>query len=511
MRLTDYFLVIPDVPLMIVIAALFGRSTWNIIVIIGIIYWTFTARLIRAQTKSVRERVYVQRARALGARNSRLVLRHVLPQVTPLLIANTVLLIAYAIFAETFITFLGLGRSERHLVGSPDRERVHGRRDHQRGLVGDHPARAVRHVRRPRVHDPRAGDGGRAQPASAHRPRVGPALPGASRPAAAGAMTPPLLEVEDLNVWFDLPNERTLHAVQGVSFSIDPGTRLGMVGESGCGKTTTVLALMGLLPPTASVSGRILLDGDGRARNGGEQTISPHRWKDIAMVFQGAMNAFDPVRRVGEQIAEPMELHGLREREGSDGAGPRATRDVGIAPNRARSYPHELSGGMRQRAAIAMALACNPRVLLADEPTTALDVMVQAQILDLLTHLSDELGLALVFVTHDLPIVAQTCTHAAVMYAGKIVEQGPDRRALPRDAASLHAAALGGHARPRVARRRGLDPRRSTAARPRDRGLPVRTTLRPGSRHAASRSARSCGPWAPGTSAPATSPSPWRP
>jgi peptide/nickel transport system permease protein len=109
MRMTDYFLVIPDVPLMIVIAALFGRSTWNIIVIIGIIYWTFTARLIRAQTKSVRERVYVQRARALGARNSRLILRHVLPQVTPLLIANTVLLIAYAIFAETFITFLGLG------------------------------------------------------------------------------------------------------------------------------------------------------------------------------------------------------------------------------------------------------------------------------------------------------------------------------------------------------------------------------------------------------------------
>ena len=109
MRLTDYFLVIPDVPLMIVIAALFGRSTWNIIVIIGIIYWTFTARLIRAQTKSVRERVYVQRARALGARNSRLILRHVLPQVTPLLVANTVLLIAYAIFAETFITFLGLG------------------------------------------------------------------------------------------------------------------------------------------------------------------------------------------------------------------------------------------------------------------------------------------------------------------------------------------------------------------------------------------------------------------
>jgi oligopeptide/dipeptide ABC transporter ATP-binding protein len=235
---------------------------------------------------------------------------------------------------------------------------------------------------------------------------------------------PPLLEVEDLNVWFDLPNGGTLHAVQGVSFAVAPGTRLGVVGESGCGKTTTVLALMGLLPPTASVYGRILFDGED-VLAGGERTISPHRWRDIAMVFQGAMNAFDPVRRIGEQIAEPMELHGLSSGRDATARVRELLETVGISPTRARSYPHELSGGMRQRAAIAMALACNPRVLLADEPTTALDVMVQAQILELLTYLSEELGLALVFVTHDLPIVAQTCTHAAVMYAGRIVEQGP--------------------------------------------------------------------------------------
>jgi oligopeptide/dipeptide ABC transporter ATP-binding protein len=237
-------------------------------------------------------------------------------------------------------------------------------------------------------------------------------------------MTPALLEVEDLNVWFDLPNGGTLHAVRGVSFSVASGTRLGMVGESGCGKTTTILALMGLLPPTAAVSGRIMLDGaDLLAR--GEQTISPHRWKDIAMVFQGAMNAFDPVKRIGEQIVEPMELHGVASGKEAAARVRELLATVGIPPGRARSYPHELSGGMRQRGAIAMALACNPRILLADEPTTALDVMVQAQILELLTRLSDELGLALVFVTHDLPIVAQTCTHAAVMYAGKIVEFGP--------------------------------------------------------------------------------------
>jgi len=235
---------------------------------------------------------------------------------------------------------------------------------------------------------------------------------------------PALLEVEDLNVWFDLPNGGTLHAVQGVSFSVAAGMRLGLVGESGCGKTTSILALMGLLPPTASVSGRIRFDGVD-VLEGGEQTMAPHRWKDIAMVFQGAMNAFDPVKRIGEQIVEPMELHGNATGKEATARVRELLETVGIQPERAKSYPHELSGGMRQRAAIAMALACNPRILLADEPTTALDVMVQAQILQLLTYLSDELGLALVFVTHDLPIVAQTCTHAAVMYAGKIVEQGP--------------------------------------------------------------------------------------
>jgi peptide/nickel transport system ATP-binding protein len=233
-----------------------------------------------------------------------------------------------------------------------------------------------------------------------------------------------LLEVDDLHVWFDLPQHRELHAVQGVSFSVDHGTRLGLVGESGCGKTTTILALMGLLPPTASVRGRVLLEGEDILA-GGEHTVAPHRWKDVAMVFQGAMNAFNPVRRIGDQIAEPMELHGSGTRS-EIGARVRELLDVvGISPARATSYPHELSGGMRQRAAIAMALATTPKVLLADEPTTALDVMVQAQILDLLVELSTGLGLALVFVTHDLPVVAQTCTEAAVMYAGKIVETGP--------------------------------------------------------------------------------------
>jgi oligopeptide/dipeptide ABC transporter ATP-binding protein len=233
-----------------------------------------------------------------------------------------------------------------------------------------------------------------------------------------------LLEVEELHVWFDLPDGGELHAVRGVSFGVDRGERLGLVGESGCGKTTGMLALMGLLPPTASVAGRVLLDGEDVLVRG-DDSVSPHRWRNVAMVFQGAMNAFNPVRRIGAQIVEPMELHEVAEGAAARRRAGELLERVGIPAARASSYPHEFSGGMRQRAAIAMALACNPRVLLADEPTTALDVMVQAQILELLVALSSDLGLALVLVTHDLPVVAQTCDAAAVMYAGQIVEDGP--------------------------------------------------------------------------------------
>jgi oligopeptide/dipeptide ABC transporter ATP-binding protein len=233
-----------------------------------------------------------------------------------------------------------------------------------------------------------------------------------------------LLEVRDLHVWFDLQEGGELHAVQGVGFELDAGQRFGLVGESGCGKTTTILALMGLLPQTASVAGEVLLEGENLLARG-ERTVSPHRWNDVAMVFQGAMNAFNPVRRVGDQIAEPMELHGVAEGAEARKRVGELLELVGIPAAGAKRYPHEFSGGMRQRAAIAMALACNPKVLLADEPTTALDVMVQAQILELLVSLSDDFGLALVLVTHDLPVVAQVCERAAVMYAGEIVESGP--------------------------------------------------------------------------------------
>jgi peptide/nickel transport system ATP-binding protein len=237
-------------------------------------------------------------------------------------------------------------------------------------------------------------------------------------------VTAPLLEVEDLHVWFDLADGGELHAVQGVNLSLDPGERLGLVGESGCGKTTTALGIMGLLPPSASAAGRVMIDGKDILA-GGETAIRPHRWVDIAIVFQGAMNALNPVRTIGEQIVESLEIHDRATGQIARARTGELLEAVGIPAGRAARYPHELSGGMRQRAAIAMALSCNPRVLIADEPTTALDVMVQAQILELLDALCRDFGLALVLVTHDLPVVAQLCDRCAVMYAGEIVERGP--------------------------------------------------------------------------------------
>lgn len=232
-----------------------------------------------------------------------------------------------------------------------------------------------------------------------------------------------LLEVRDLNVWFQPPHGPEVHAVRGVSLGVDGRQRLGLVGESGCGKSTTLLALMGLLPSNASVSGQVLLDGTDILISG-ERSIQPHRWRDMAIVFQGAMNAFNPVVRVYRQIADAIEVRGGRSRKEARARAKDLLGMVGVPRDRIEAYPHQFSGGMKQRAAIALALACEPRVLFADEPTTALDVMVQAQVMELLERLCDEQDLALVLVSHDLPLVAEVCERISVMYGGQVVEAG---------------------------------------------------------------------------------------
>jgi oligopeptide/dipeptide ABC transporter ATP-binding protein len=242
-------------------------------------------------------------------------------------------------------------------------------------------------------------------------------LPKQADPAA------PLLVVEDLRTQFHM-DSGTVKAVDGVSFTLNDGEALGIAGESGCGKTTTALSLVGLLPGNAKiVGGSVKLFGIDLVGKS-ERALRRYRWREISIVFQGAMNALNPVRRVGDQIAEPLE-----ERLSVPTAeARRRAREllelVGIPRARARAYPHELSGGMRQRAMIAMALACDPAIVIGDEPTTALDVMVQAQILELLERLRRDLGLSLILITHDLSVIAETCDRVMVMYAGKVAEEG---------------------------------------------------------------------------------------
>jgi peptide/nickel transport system ATP-binding protein len=234
----------------------------------------------------------------------------------------------------------------------------------------------------------------------------------------------PLLEVRDLHVEFAVQGA-TVRAVDGVSFQLEPGESLGLVGESGCGKTTTALAVMGLLPRNGRISsGSIKLNGE-ELTTLSKRDMRLHRWRDLSIIFQGAMNALNPVQRVGDQVREPIMLHepSVTYKEANRRVS-RLFELVGIEPERKKRYPHEFSGGMRQRAMIAMALACNPKVVIGDEPTTALDVMVQAQILDLLERLRAELGLAMILITHDLSVVAETCDRALVMYAGQLAETG---------------------------------------------------------------------------------------
>jgi oligopeptide/dipeptide ABC transporter ATP-binding protein len=234
----------------------------------------------------------------------------------------------------------------------------------------------------------------------------------------------PLLEVEDLRVHFRLASG-SLKAVDGVSFHVDDGEALGIAGESGCGKTTTALSLVRLLPPNARIkSGSVKLFGIDLVPKT-ERQLLRYRWREISMVFQGAMNALNPVIRVGDQIAEPFEIRLGQTRQASLKRAADLLELVGIPKKRASAYPHELSGGMRQRAMIAMALSCDPALVIGDEPTTALDVMVQAQILELLERLRRELGLSLMLITHDLSVIAETCDRVLIMYAGRVAEEGP--------------------------------------------------------------------------------------
>ncbi|MEM0439588.1 MAG: ABC transporter ATP-binding protein [Sulfolobales archaeon] len=237
-----------------------------------------------------------------------------------------------------------------------------------------------------------------------------------------------LLEVRNLKTYF-FTLRGSVRAVDGVSFSLERGEALGIVGESGSGKSTLGFSLLRLVPPPGRiVEGSIILDGEDILKLPEERVRKEIRWKRISMVFQSALNALNPVKRIGDQIADAIMAHEDVDKKEALERAAELLKSVGIDPRRVNNYPHEFSGGMKQRAVIAMALALQPDVVIADEPTTALDVVVQAQILNLFKKLRKEKGLSIILITHDLSLVAEIADKVAIMYAGKIVELGPSEK-----------------------------------------------------------------------------------
>ncbi|HEX69245.1 MAG: ABC transporter ATP-binding protein [Candidatus Baldrarchaeia archaeon] len=234
-----------------------------------------------------------------------------------------------------------------------------------------------------------------------------------------------LLEIQNLSTYYRVLRGY-VKAVENVSFHVNEGEAFGLAGESGCGKTTLGLSILRILPPGGFIKeGKILFEGKDLVRLDDETLRTEIRWKKISMIFQGAMNALNPVLKIGDQISEAIMIHEpeVSKRQARERTA-KLLELVGIDPSRMDNYPHEFSGGMKQRAMIAMALACNPKLVIADEPITALDVVVQAQVMRLLKELSEKLNLSLILITHDLSAMAETCDRVAIMYAGKIVELG---------------------------------------------------------------------------------------
>ena len=234
----------------------------------------------------------------------------------------------------------------------------------------------------------------------------------------------PFLKVQDLVVEY-MSNDKVVHAVNGVSLELERGQTLGLVGETGAGKTTIAKSILRILPDVGAkvAGGKVILDGDDLFEMS-EHEMRKVRGNKISMIFQDPMTALNPVQRVGEQIEEVVQLHNKGTKEEFVKRAKEMLEMVGIPADRYYEYPHQFSGGMKQRVIIAMALACNPDLLLADEPTTALDVTIQAQVLDLIAELRQKYNTAMLLITHDMGVVAQTCDYVAIMYAGEIVEYG---------------------------------------------------------------------------------------
>jgi peptide/nickel transport system permease protein len=428
-RAFDVFLLIPTFFLVLLIVALFGSGIEYTMAAIALTTWPRSARIMRSQALTLRARTYVQAALTVGASHGRVLGRHIVPNGLAPIITDATILMGLAILTEAGLSFLGLGDQNAVSWG---RMIFEGQRQLRLApwmsffpgltllilvaafnLLGDGLNRALNPQLRRETARPRA------QPSVALDRQ-------APDPAA------PILDVRDLRMEYRL-GERVIRAVDGVSFTLARGGSLGVVGESGCGKSSLGAALLQVMPANAAItSGDVRLDGQavlsgGRiVRDGERDALAALRWTRAAMIFQSAMNALNPVMTVRQQLGEAYRLHRpSATRAESEARLAEVFALIDIPRARLDSYPHELSGGMRQRVMIALSLIHEPALIIADEPTTALDVLVQDQILGEIDELRRRLGMALILISHDIGAVAETCERIAVMYAGEIVELAP--------------------------------------------------------------------------------------
>ncbi|WP_369370606.1 dipeptide ABC transporter ATP-binding protein [Promicromonospora sp. Populi] len=436
MRGSDILLAFPGLLLAIVLGAVYGAGTVTAMVALGIGSIPAFARVARSGTLQVMRSDYVLAARAANRGELAIATRHVLPNIAGTVLVQCSVNFAIAVLAEAGLSFLGLGTPPptpswgRMLQES---QQFLGIADYLAIVPGVAIAVAVlgfnllgdglRDVFDPRLSAASPGSlvSAPSGPAAGSEPRRASSSAEPSPVPTAEPVAPPALDLRDLTIRTD--SGRAL--VDGVSLQVAPGERVGLIGESGSGKTMTALAALGILPDGVVASGHVGLAGvPGNLLDRGERALARLRGREISMVFQEPMTALNPLMRVGHQVAEAMTVHGTTHRAAAE----RATvllAEVGLPDGAARRYPHELSGGQRQRVVLAMALANDPAVLVADEPTTALDVTVQRQVLDLIVGLVHDRGAGLLFITHDLAVVSQVCERVVVLLDGVVVEEGP--------------------------------------------------------------------------------------
>ncbi|WP_165950140.1 dipeptide/oligopeptide/nickel ABC transporter permease/ATP-binding protein [Actinomadura sp. GC306] len=435
MRIVEGVMSVPFLVLAIALISVLGPGLWKSMAVVGVVFAMTLMRLTRGETLAAREELYVDGARVVGAGAPRILFRHILPNITPPLIVQVTLMIAGAIIAEATLSFLGLGAQAGHASwGSMLADAQESIR--QSFFLTLPPGIAILVTV---LAFNQVGDGVRdlfAREAKAGTLGVNPVHRGgkgdapaatAAEPPAGTAVPDPLLSVRDLTVSFPQPAGGRVTVVQGVSLDVGKGEILGLVGESGSGKSVTAMSLLGLVPDpgrVAAASVRL----DGRELTGLPfDELRKVRGREIGVVFQEPIASLNPAYTVGDQVAEVLREHAGLPRERARGRVIELFEQVHI-PNpadRLGDYPHQFSGGMAQRVMIAMALACGPRLLVADEPTTALDVTVQGQVLDLLLELREQTGMSILLITHDLGVVADVADRVAVMYAGQLVECGP--------------------------------------------------------------------------------------